>query len=150
MFSSILHGEPTSYPILQNKGLPEAFMNSISIMIPSSKALSFLLDGLSAISLNVDAKKKVESLLPSIFDFYSQVKFLKPLSKVSTTLGSRVEELIRHYNSFLNIIVDNILKALQSICNRINDPEISDAQAHQFVDNISSVMIYNIILKAHF
>lgn len=114
-------------------------MNSLSNMIPSSKAFSCIIDGLSAISLNTDARQKVVTLLPTFFEFFSQVKFLKPLSASIAGIGTRFEELLRHQTSLLESIVDSMLQMIQSVCEKITQPEVTDEQAEIFVSNVTTV-----------
>ncbi|KAJ1257365.1 hypothetical protein BS78_K086400 [Paspalum vaginatum] len=135
VMSEIIHKDPTGFPALKELGLPDAFLSSVTAgVIPSSKALICVPNGLGAICLNNQGLEAVRdtSALRFLVDTFTSRKYLIPMNEGVVLLANAVEELFRHVQSLrstgVDIIIEIINKLSSSQEDRSNEPAISEEE----------------------
>jgi E3 ubiquitin-protein ligase HUWE1 len=120
IMASFIHDEPTSLSILQEYGLPQAFLASVSVDFPiSTEVVSAIPNAFGAICLNsvgMDAFK-VANPMDRYFEIFTQETHVRALgeSDVPHLLGNSVDELMRHHPSLKEDIMEAIIKMLRTI-----------------------------------
>ncbi|KAG6705129.1 hypothetical protein I3842_07G166000 [Carya illinoinensis] len=130
VMSEIIHKDPTCFPALHEMGLPAAFLSSVAAgILPSSKALTCVPNGLGAICLNAKGLEAVKetSALQFLVDIFTSKKYVTPMNDAIVPLANAVEELLRHVSSLRSTGVDIIIE----IVNKIASLGTVAAQDHQ-------------------
>ncbi|XP_021903500.1 E3 ubiquitin-protein ligase UPL1-like [Carica papaya] len=113
VMSEIIHKDPTCLPSLLEVGLPEAFLSSVVAgILPSSKALTCVPNGLGAICLNAKGLEAVKetSALRFLVDILTSKKYVVAMNEAIVPLANAVEELLRHVSSLRGAGVDIIIE----------------------------------------
>nr|XP_010929754.2 LOW QUALITY PROTEIN: E3 ubiquitin-protein ligase UPL2-like [Elaeis guineensis] len=124
VMSEIIHKDPTCYPILNESGLPDSFLSSvISGILPSSKALICVPNGLGAICLNAKGLDAVRdtAALQFLVDTFTTRKYLVAMNEGVVLLASAVEELLRHVSSLRSTGVDIIIEIINKLASMGKD-----------------------------
>ncbi|KAI8548464.1 hypothetical protein RHMOL_Rhmol07G0275700 [Rhododendron molle] len=118
VMSEIIHKDPTSFPALHELGLPDAFLASVVAgILPSSKALTCIPNGLGAICLNAKGLEAVKetSALRFLVDVFTSKKYIVAMNEGIVPLANAVEELLRHVSSLRGTGVDLIIEIVNKI-----------------------------------
>ncbi|XP_071715402.1 E3 ubiquitin-protein ligase UPL1-like [Rutidosis leptorrhynchoides] len=118
VMSEMIHKDPTCYASLDELGLPDAFLASVKAgVLPSSKALTCVPNGIGAICLNTKGLETVKetSALSFLFDVFTDKKYVIPMNDGIVPLANAVEELLRHVASLRGTGVDLIVKIVKEI-----------------------------------
>lgn len=118
VMSEIIHKDPTCFSALHELGLPDAFLSSVvSGILPSSKALTCIPNGLGAICLNAKGLEAVKttSALHFLVDIFTNKKYVIAMNEGIIPLANAVEELLRHASSLRSTGVDIIIEIINSI-----------------------------------
>ncbi|PPS03508.1 hypothetical protein GOBAR_AA17142 [Gossypium barbadense] len=118
VMSEIIHKDPTCLAALLELGLPDAFLSSVlSGVLPSSKAITCIPNGLSAICLNAKGLEAVKetSALRFLVDIFTSKKYVLAMNEAIVPLANAVEELLRHVSSLRSSGVDIIIEIVNKI-----------------------------------
>ncbi|KAI5435470.1 hypothetical protein KIW84_022051 [Lathyrus oleraceus] len=118
VMSEIIHKDPTCFSILHDMGLPDAFLSSVgSELLPSSKALTCIPNGLGAICLNAKGLEAVKesSSLRFLVDIFTSKRYVLAMNEAIVPLANAVEELLRHVSSLRSTGVDIIIEIIHKI-----------------------------------
>ncbi|XP_019090663.1 PREDICTED: E3 ubiquitin-protein ligase UPL1-like [Camelina sativa] len=118
VMSDIIHKDPTSLTSLFEMGLPEAFLSSVvSGILPSSKALACIPNGLGAICLNSKGLETVKetSALRFLVDVFTSKKYVLAMNEAIVPFTNAVEELLRHVTSLRATGVEIIIEIVDKI-----------------------------------
>ncbi|TYJ35371.1 hypothetical protein E1A91_A05G232600v1 [Gossypium mustelinum] len=118
VMSEIIHKDPTCLAALVELGLPDAFLSSVlSGVLPSSKAITCIPNGLSAICLNAKGLEAVKetSALRFLVDIFTSKKYVLSMNEAIVPLANAVEELLRHVSSLRSSGVDIIIEIVNKI-----------------------------------
>ncbi|KAK7301089.1 hypothetical protein RJT34_11949 [Clitoria ternatea] len=118
VMSEIIHKDPTCFSALHEMGLPDAFLSSVgSEILPSSKALISIPNGLGAICLNAKGLEAVResSSLRFLVDIFTSKKYVLAMNEAIVPLANAVEELLRHVSSLRSTGVDIIIEIIHKI-----------------------------------
>ncbi|XP_028066908.1 E3 ubiquitin-protein ligase UPL2-like isoform X3 [Camellia sinensis] len=142
VMSEIIHKDPTSFPALHELGLPDAFLASvIAGILPSSKALTCIPNGLGAICLNAKGLEAVKetSALRFLVDVFTSKKYVVAMNEGIVALANAVEELLRHVSSLRSTGVDLIIEIVDRIAsiggNCIGSPGKVDGSSEMEMDS---------------
>ncbi|GFS44094.1 similar to LOW protein: E3 ubiquitin ligase-like protein [Actinidia rufa] len=118
VMSEIIHKDPTCFPALHELGLPDAFLASVVAgILPSSKALTCVPNGIGAICLNAKGLEAVKetSALRFLVDVFTSKKYVVAMNDGIVPLANAVEELLRHVSSLRSTGVDLIIEIVNII-----------------------------------
>ena len=118
VMSEIIHKDPTCFPALDDLGLPAAFLSSeVAGILPSSKALTCVPNGLGAICLNAKGLEAVKeaSALRFLVDIFTSKKYVTAMNDAIVPLANAVEELLHHVSSLRSTGVDIIIEIVNKI-----------------------------------
>ncbi|KAH1262811.1 E3 ubiquitin-protein ligase UPL2 [Glycine max] len=118
VMSEIIHKDPTFFSALHEIGLPDAFLLSVgSGILPSSKALTCIPNGLGAICLNAKGLEAVResSSLRFLVDIFTSKKYVLAMNEAIVPLANAVEELLRHVSTLRSTGVDIIIEIIHKI-----------------------------------
>ncbi|XP_077234089.1 E3 ubiquitin-protein ligase UPL2-like isoform X2 [Tasmannia lanceolata] len=118
VMSDIIHKDPTCFTVLHELGLPDAFLSSVvSGILPSSKSLICVPNGLGAICLNAKGLEAVKetSALRFLVDTFTTRKYLIAMNEGVVQLANAVEELMRHVSSLRSTGVDIIIEIIDKL-----------------------------------
>ncbi|XWS24002.1 hypothetical protein CRYUN_Cryun28dG0063800 [Craigia yunnanensis] len=118
VMSEIIHKDPNCLPALLDLGLPDAFLSSVlSGLLPSSKAITCVPNGLGAICLNAKGLEAVKetSALRFLVDIFTSKKYVLAMNEAIVPLANAVEELFRHVSSLRSSGVDIIIEIVNKI-----------------------------------
>ncbi|XP_059637615.1 E3 ubiquitin-protein ligase UPL2-like [Cornus florida] len=118
VMSETIHKDPTCFPALHELGLPDAFLASVVAgIVPSSKALTCVPNGLGAICLNAKGLEAVKetSALRFLVDIFTTKKYVAAMNDGIVPLANAVEELLRHVSSLRSTGVDLIIEIVNRI-----------------------------------
>ncbi|KAJ1685644.1 hypothetical protein LUZ63_017034 [Rhynchospora breviuscula] len=118
LMSEMIHKDPTCLPALQERGLPDAFLSSVlGGVVPSSKALISIPNGLGAICLNTRGLESVResSALRFLVELFTTRKYLIAMNEGVVLLANAVEELLRHQSSLRSSGVEIIIEILNKL-----------------------------------
>ncbi|KAE8669140.1 hypothetical protein F3Y22_tig00112254pilonHSYRG00083 [Hibiscus syriacus] len=118
VMSEIIHKDPTCLPALLDFGIPDAFLSSVlSGILPSSKAIICVPNGLGAICLNAKGLEAVKetSALWFLVDIFTSKKYVLAMNEAIVPLANAVEELLRHVSSLRSSGVDIIIDIVNKI-----------------------------------
>ncbi|XP_026661935.2 E3 ubiquitin-protein ligase UPL2-like isoform X2 [Phoenix dactylifera] len=124
VMSEIIHKDPTCFPVLNESGLPDSFLSSvISGILPSSKALICVPNGLGAICLNAKGLEAVRetTALQFLVDTFTTRKYLVAMNEGVVLLANAVEELLRHVSSLRSTGVDIIIEIINKLASMGKD-----------------------------
>lgn len=139
VMSEIIHKDPTCFPSLHEMGLPAAFLSSVkSGILPSSKALTCVPNGLGAICLNAIGLEAVKEncALQFLVDIFSSKKYVTAMNDAIVPLANAVEELLRHVSSLRSTGVDIIIEIINKIAS-FGDGKCTESSGKS---NVSSAM----------
>ncbi|XP_024977054.1 E3 ubiquitin-protein ligase UPL2-like isoform X1 [Cynara cardunculus var. scolymus] len=114
----MIHKDPTCYAALDEAGLPDAFLSSVRAgVLPSSKSLTCVPNGLGAICLNATGLEAVRetSALRFLVDIFTDKKYVLPMNDGIVPLANAIEELMRHVSSLRSTGVDLIIEIINKI-----------------------------------
>ena len=116
--TDMIHFDPTLYPILQARGLPDAFIAALRSGVPTHvDAVTAIPAAIEALCLTEAGRELVKKKQP--------MRCLIPIltskaycaSVVQSEFGPRLEELIRHLNPDMRpLCVDAMLAVLRVLC----------------------------------
>ncbi|CAI9266412.1 unnamed protein product [Lactuca saligna] len=118
VMSEMIHKDPTCYASLDELGLPDAFLESVKAgVVPSSKALTCVPNGIGAICLNTKGLESVRetSALKFLVDIFTDKKYVLAMNDGIVPLANAVEELLRHVASLRGTGVDMIIQIVNKI-----------------------------------
>ncbi|CAK9186569.1 unnamed protein product [Ilex paraguariensis] len=118
VMSEMIHKDPTCFPALHELGLPDAFLSSVVAgILPSSKALTCVPNGLGAICLNAKGLERVRetSALRFLVEVFTDKKYVVAMNDGIVPLANAVEELLRHVSSLRSIGVDIIIEIVNRL-----------------------------------
>ncbi|XP_009379977.2 E3 ubiquitin-protein ligase UPL1 isoform X1 [Musa acuminata AAA Group] len=118
VMSEIIHKDPTCFPVLNELGVPESFLSSVnSGIIPSSKALICVPNGLGAICLNAKGLEAVKetAVLRFLVEAFTTRKYLVAMNEGVVLLANAVEELLRHVSSLRGAGVEIIIEIVNKL-----------------------------------
>ncbi|XVF64921.1 hypothetical protein PTKIN_Ptkin09bG0205300 [Pterospermum kingtungense] len=142
VMSEIIHKDPTCLPSLLELGLPAAFLSSVlSGVLPSSKAIICIPNGIGAICLNAKGLEAVKETLALRFlvNIFTSKKFVLAMNDAIVPLSNAVEELFRHVSSLRSSGVDIIIEIVNKIAS-FGDSNSSSGSSSVEKANGSSVM----------
>ncbi|KAL0693667.1 hypothetical protein Bca4012_060847 [Brassica carinata] len=169
VMSDLIHKDPTSLTSLFEMGLPEAFLSSVvSGILPSSKAIACIPNGLGAISLNSKGLEIVKetSALRFLVDVFTSKKYVLAMNEAIVPFTNAVEELLRHVSSLRSTGVEIIIEIVDRIAcfgesssssSSINLAESTAMEMDSDVNNINGVSheqfvqlcIFHLIILLH-
>jgi E3 ubiquitin-protein ligase HUWE1 len=120
VMSAFIHNEPTTLSILQEFGLPSAFLEATIGELPvSPEIISALPNAFGAICLNavgLDQFLKVNPVKPFL-NVLSKEEHLRVLfdNDVPHLVGNSMDELIRHYPSTKDIVMKSVILLLEKV-----------------------------------
>lgn len=118
LMSEIIHKDPTCFASLHEVGLPNAFLSSVVAgVLPSSKAITCVPNGLGAVCLNTKGLEAVRetSSLHFLVDIFTDKKYIVALNEGIVPLANAVEELLRHVSSLRSTGVEFIIEIINRI-----------------------------------
>ncbi|KAL1546797.1 HECT-type E3 ubiquitin transferase [Salvia divinorum] len=118
LMSEMIHKDPTCFNVLFDVGLPSAFLSSIVLgVLPASKAITCIPNGLGAICLNSKGLEAVRetSALRFLVDIFTDKKYVMAMSEGIIPLANALEELFRHVASLRGTGVDLIIEIINKI-----------------------------------
>ncbi|CAH8357182.1 unnamed protein product [Eruca vesicaria subsp. sativa] len=169
VMSDLIHKDPTSLTSLFEMGLPEAFLSSVvSGILPSSKAIACIPNGLGAISLNSKGLETVKetSALRFLVDVFTSKKYVLAMNEAIVPFTNAVEELLRHVSSLRATGVEIIIEIVDRIAgfgesgsssSSVNPTESTAMEMDSDVENINAVSheqfiqlcIFHLIILLH-
>ncbi|XP_042046787.1 E3 ubiquitin-protein ligase UPL2-like [Salvia splendens] len=118
LMSEMIHKDPTCFNVLFDLGLPSALLSSIVAgVLPASKAITCIPNGLGAICLNSKGLESVRetSALRFLVDIFTDKKYVTAMSEGIIPLANALEELFRHVASLRGTGVDLIIEIINKI-----------------------------------
>lgn len=118
LMSEMIHKDPTCFNVLFDLGLPSAFLSSVEHgLLPASKAITCIPNGLGAICLNSKGLEAVRetSALRFLVDIFTDKKYVMAMSEGIIPLANALEELFRHVASLRGSGVDLIIEIINKI-----------------------------------
>ncbi|KAL1540220.1 HECT-type E3 ubiquitin transferase [Salvia divinorum] len=118
LMSEMIHKDPTCFNVLFDLGLPSAFLSSIGLgVLPASKAITCIPNGLGAICLNSKGLEAVRetSALHFLVDIFTDKKYVMAMSEGIIPLANALEELFRHVSSLRGYGVDLMIEIINKI-----------------------------------
>jgi hypothetical protein len=122
VMSTFVHNEPNTLSIVQEAGVPTAFLSMLTLpgSIPKhSDFLSRLFTALSALCLNANGLGQVQEMNPfkSFFACFLDRNYSRHLLShgTSTTLGQSIDEFIRHHPACKDQICDELISMLRAL-----------------------------------
>ncbi|WOG91550.1 hypothetical protein DCAR_0310799 [Daucus carota subsp. sativus] len=118
VMSEIIHKDPTCFSVLDDLGLPDAFLSSVVVgILPSSKALMCVPNGLGAICLNAKGLEAVKrtAALRFLVEIFTNRKYVLAMTDAIVPLASGIEELLRHVSSLKSVGVDLIIEIIKNL-----------------------------------
>ncbi|GLJ53784.1 hypothetical protein SUGI_1147870 [Cryptomeria japonica] len=119
LMNELIHKDPTCFSMLHAAGLPTAFLDAISedLLLPSSKALCCIPNGLDALCLNNVGLQAVteRNALQFLVGVFTSRKYLLSLNEGVAPLANAMEELMRHVPSLRGPGVDVIIEILRKV-----------------------------------
>lgn len=118
LMSEMIHKDPTCFNVLYDLGLPSAFLSSVvSGILPSSKAITCIPNGVGAICLNSKGLEAVRenSALRFLVDIFTDKKYVMAMNEGIIPLANALEELFRHVSSLRGNGVDLIIEIINKI-----------------------------------
>lgn len=115
LMSEMIHKDPTCFNVLNDLGLPREFLSSVvDGILPSSKAITCVPNGLGAICLNSKGLEAVTetAALRFLVDLFTDRKYVMAMNEGIVPLANAVEELLRHVSSLRGSGVDLIIEII--------------------------------------
>lgn len=121
VLSNIIHNEPTSLSILQEADVPQTLLRSLKESIPASiDVINSICNCFGAICLNEAGIKSLteSTVINDLFKIFLNTDYLLCIREADflSSLGSSLDELVRHHPALLNLVLDNILALLKNTC----------------------------------
>lgn len=146
--TTLIHSEPTSLPILQEVKLPQSFLHTISTYeTPNSEVLMAAVNAFGAICLNAPGLDMFnqEKPLSHFFELMTSSEFLKTPIDIdcATTLGSTMDELVRHHPSLKPTVfecVTTMVKKVLEMGSDMNGPGAANDNSHLIQTRSTSAM----------
>ncbi|XVE95159.1 hypothetical protein REPUB_Repub02eG0072400 [Reevesia pubescens] len=142
VMSEIIHKDPTCLPALLELGLPDAFLSSVlSGVLPFSKAITCVPNGLGAICLNAKGLEAVKetSALRFLVDIFTSKKYVLAMNEAIVPLANAVEELLRHVSSLRSSGVDIIIEIVNKIASFGDSSSISGSSSAEKVSGSTAM-----------
>jgi E3 ubiquitin-protein ligase HUWE1 len=152
LMSEMIHKDPTCFPALQEQGLPDAFLSSVLAgVVPSSKALISIPNGLGAICLNTRGLESVResSALRFLIDLFTTRKYLIAMNDGVVLLANAMEELLRHQSSLRSSGVEIIIEILNKLSLMGQEGEKAGGEPSGSVDGVADMETDMEIKTAH-
>ncbi|KAG6478121.1 E3 ubiquitin-protein ligase UPL1-like [Zingiber officinale] len=124
VMNEIIHKDPTCFPVLNEFAVPDSFLSSVtSGILPSSKALICVPNGLGAICLNGKGLEAVKetAALQFLVETFTTRKYLFAMNEGVVLLANAVEELLRHVSSLRGIGVEIIIEIIKKLSSIVSD-----------------------------
>lgn len=132
VMSEIIHKDPTRVRILHDLDLPDAclspvedaFLSSVKAgILPSSKALTCVPNGLGAICLNAKGLEAVKEMkvLRFLVETFTSRKYFVAMNEAVVPLANAVEELLRHASSLRSTGVEIIIEIIDKLSSTGDD-----------------------------
>ncbi|KAK9028584.1 hypothetical protein V6N11_025739 [Hibiscus sabdariffa] len=118
VMSEIIHKDPTCFPALLDLGLLDSFLSSVlSGVLPSSKAITCVPNGIGALCLNAKGLEAVKetSALRFLVDIFTSKKYVLAMNEAIVPLANATEELLRHVSSLRSSGVDIIIEVVNKV-----------------------------------
>ncbi|CAA0843325.1 E3 ubiquitin-protein ligase UPL1 [Striga hermonthica] len=115
LMSEMIHKDPTCFNALYDLGLPTAFLSSIVAgILPSSKAITCIPNGLGAVCLNSKGLESVRetSALRFLVEIFTDRKYVMAVNESIAPLTNALEELLRHVSALRGTGVDLIIEII--------------------------------------
>ncbi|XP_022768487.1 E3 ubiquitin-protein ligase UPL2-like isoform X2 [Durio zibethinus] len=142
VMSEIIHKHPTCLPALLELGLPDAFLSSVlSGLLPSSKAITCVPNGLGAICLNPKGLEAVKetSALRFLVNIFTNKKYVLAVNEAIVPLADAVEELLRHESSLRSSGVDIIIEIVNKIASIGDSSSFSSSSSMEKVNGCTAM-----------
>ncbi|KAJ0801926.1 putative HECT domain, ubiquitin interacting, UBA-like superfamily, armadillo-like helical [Helianthus annuus] len=131
VMSDLIHKDPTCYSILEQAGLPSAFLDAIMDgVLCSAEAITCIPQCLDALCLNNNGLQAVKdrSALRCFVKIFTSRSYLRALmGDTPSSLSSGLDELMRHASSLRVYGVDMLIEILKSIEKLGSGPEVAEA-----------------------
>ncbi|GIL92299.1 hypothetical protein Vretimale_18444 [Volvox reticuliferus] len=118
--SDCLHSDPLQYRLLDEEGLPQAYLDAVNAgLLPSSDAVCTIPGMLVAFCLNTGglARVKEQRVLEALIPIFTCRKYAKALSgDAAVMIGAGLEELFRFTPSLLPDGVDVVINIIRAVC----------------------------------
>ncbi|KAK8600955.1 hypothetical protein V6N13_059305 [Hibiscus sabdariffa] len=118
VMSEIIHKDPTCLPALLDLGLLDSFLSSVlSGVLPSSKAITCVPNGIGALCLNAKGLEAVKetSALRFLVDIFTSKKYVLAMNEAIVPLANATEELLCHVSSLRSSGVDIIIEVVNKV-----------------------------------
>ncbi|XVE55632.1 hypothetical protein DITRI_Ditri03aG0174200 [Diplodiscus trichospermus] len=142
VMSEIIHKDPTCLPALLELGLPDAFLSSVlSGVLPSSKAITCVPNGLGAVCLNAKGLEAVRetSALRFLVNIFTSKKYVLVMNEAIVPLANAVEELLRHASSLRSSGVDIIIEIVNKIASSGDSSSLSGSSSVEKVNGSTAM-----------
>jgi hypothetical protein len=130
--STFIHTEPTSLSILQEGGVPQAFLRAVSVdPLPANAELLIILpQAFDAICLNSSGASAFIDAdpLPNFLRFLSDPHYFRELQKnhlavsKAMALGEAMNEFMRHHPNLCSLIIPNLVEAVDLLQSTFRSP----------------------------
>ncbi|KAF7981836.1 hypothetical protein HWV62_31363 [Athelia sp. TMB] len=121
IMATFVHNEPTSLPVIQEAGLPEAFYKAIEAGLePVIEVIQAIPNAIGALCLNQAGQDQLAgrpSIIPGIFAIFTSERHLKVLQEKENAvlIGTAIDELIRHHPSLKAAVFESIKSTMGKI-----------------------------------
>ncbi|TYH65157.1 hypothetical protein ES332_D06G037000v1 [Gossypium tomentosum] len=142
VMSEIIHKDPTCLPALLELGLPDSFLSSVlSGVLPSSKAITCVPNGIGAICLNAKGLEAVKetSALRFLVDIFTSKKYVLVMNEAVVPLANATEELLRHVSSLRSSGVDMIIEIVNKIASFGESSSLSGSSSMEKVNGTTAM-----------
>ncbi|KAJ1950952.1 E3 ubiquitin-protein ligase tom1, partial [Linderina macrospora] len=118
--ATLVHNEPTSLPVIQEANLPQTFLAQLEKHIPySGDVIQYIPTALGAFCLNEAGMEqfKQSTIIERLLSIFSEPDFARILQEgdIPGTLGSAIDELMRHFPSIKGSIMDQVIIMLKQV-----------------------------------
>ncbi|EJD02952.1 uncharacterized protein FOMMEDRAFT_107991 [Fomitiporia mediterranea MF3/22] len=119
--ATFVHNEPTSLTAIQEAKLPETILKAFEAGIePSFEVVQSIPNALGALCLNQAGQDHLAlhpSIIPALFSIFTSEAHLKVLleKENAVSIGSSIDELVRHHPSLRQIVFDSLISTLKKI-----------------------------------
>lgn len=133
ILSNFIHNEPTSYAVIAEARLNDAFIEAVSTngteptdnprpgVLPAGEAIQALPTAFGAICLNENGLKQFQdsNALESFFYIFENPEHVKGIdtdvSDIPTILGSGFDELVRHHPALKARVLDSVVSMVSKV-----------------------------------
>ncbi|KAI3689153.1 hypothetical protein L2E82_47103 [Cichorium intybus] len=153
LMCEMIHKDPTCYAALDEAGLPDAFLSSVrGGILPSSKSLTCVPNGLAAICLNPKGLEAVKetSVLRFLVDVFTLRKYVLPMNDGIVPLANAFEELMRHVTSLKPIGVDLIIEIINKIATIEDNMDTEEKEKEGVSDSqFIQLCVFHVMVLVH-